>query len=100
MKSLPPEYCFEPTLALAGGTDGLHFVHRVLVESCQHLKETGRLFVEAGSSAGTVKKTWPNVPFTWLSSLSGESVVFTLTYEELETYKAHFSRSEEANRTN
>ena len=94
MASLPPEHCFEPRLALAGGRDGLDFVHRVLTEARRHLKKTGRLFVEAGSAAAAVEKTWPNVPFTWLASLTGESAVLTLTAAELDGYGEHIMRPE------
>ena len=93
MASLPPEHCFEPRLALAGGRDGLDFVHRVLTEARRHLKKTGRLFVEAGSAAA-VEKTWPNVPFTWLAALTGESAVLTLTAAELDGYGEHIMRPE------
>ena len=94
MVSLPPEHCFEPRLALAGGRDGLDFVHRVLTEARRHLKKTGRLFVEAGSAAAAVEKTWPSVPFTWLAALTGESAVLTLTAAELDRYGEHFTRPE------
>ena len=94
MVSLPPEHCFEPRLALAGGRDGLDFVHRVLNEARRHLKKTGRLFMEAGSAAAAVEKTWPSVPFTWLAALTGESAVLTLTAAELDRYGEHFTRPE------
>ena len=93
MASLPPEHCFEPRLALAGGRDGLDFVHRVLIEARQHLKKTGRLFVEAGSAVA-VEKTWPSVPFTWLAALTDESGVLTLTAAELDGYGEHIMRPE------
>ena len=89
MVSLPPEHCFEPRLALAGGHDGLDFVHRVLIEARRNLKNTGRLFMEAGSVAA-VEKVWPRVPFTWLTALTGESAVLTLTAQELDRYGEHF----------
>ena len=93
MVSLPPEYCFEPRLALAGGCDGLDFVHRVLVEAGRNLKKTGRLFMEASSAAG-VEKIWPGVPFTWLANLTGESAVLTFTAIELDRYGEQFKRLE------
>jgi len=92
MKVLPPEHCFEPKMALAGGSDGLHFVHRVLTEAHRYLKKKGRLFVEAGSAADAVEKTWPSVPFTWLASLTGKSGVLTLTAGELDSYGGHLQR--------
>ena len=93
MASLPPEHWFEPRLALAGGRDGLDFVHRVLTEAHRNLKKTGRLFMEAGNAAA-VEKTWSSVPFTWLTSLTGESAVLTLTAAELNGYREHFTQPE------
>jgi len=93
MASLPPEHCFEPRLALAGGRDGLDFVHRVLTEARRHLKKTGRLFMETGNVAA-VEKTWSSVPFTWLASSTGESAVLTLTAAELNGYREHFTQPE------
>ena len=91
--SLPQEHSFEPRLALAGGRDGLDFVHRVLTEARRYLKKTGRLFMEAGNAAA-VEKTWSSVPFTWLTSLTGESAVLTLTAAELNGYREHFTQPE------
>ena len=91
--SLPPEYSFEPRLALTGGRDGLDFVHRVLTEARRYLKKTGRLFMETGNAAA-VEKTWSSVPFTWLASLTGESAVLTLTAVELNGYREHFTQPE------
>jgi ribosomal protein L3 glutamine methyltransferase len=92
MELLSPEHRFEPRLALAGGSDGLDYVHRVLTEARWYLKEKGRLFVETGSMAAIIEKTWPSAPFTWLTSSTGESVVLTFTGEELENYGEHFQR--------
>jgi len=94
MASLSVEHYFEPRLALAGGRDGLDFVHRVLVEARRHLKKTGRLFMETGSAAVAVEKAWPSVPFTWLAALTGECAVLTLTAAELDRYGEHFTRPE------
>ena len=93
MVSLPPEHCFEPRLALAGGRDGLDFVYRVLTEARRNLRGTGRLFVETSNTA-TIEKIWPNVPFTWLAALTGESAVLTLTAAELNGYREHFTQPE------
>jgi len=93
--SLPPEHSFEPRLALSGGHDGLDFVYSVLTEARRHLKKTGRLFMEVGSAAAAVEKTWPGVPFTWLAALTGEYAVLTFTAAELESYGEHFTRPEQ-----
>jgi ribosomal protein L3 glutamine methyltransferase len=94
MAFLPPEYCFEPQLALGGGSDGLDIIHRVLTEARRHLNKAGRLFVEVGSAAKAVEKTWPTVPFTWLAAFTGESAVLTLTARELERHGEHLMQPE------
>ena len=91
--SLPQEHSFEPRLALTGGSDGLDFVHRVLTEARRYLKKSGRLFMEVGNAAA-VEKTWSSVPFTWLTSLTGESAVLTLTPAELNGYREYFTQPE------
>mgnify|MGYP001164096666 CR=1 FL=1 len=88
---LSREHSFEPRIAFAGGSNGLDVVRRLLAEARRYLTNKGLLFVEAGSAAENVDQTWPRVPFTWLSSASGESVVFTLTAEDLDRYRNDLS---------
>jgi len=45
---LQPELQFEPRIALAGGTDGLDFYRRIILEAGDHLKNNGLLIVEIG----------------------------------------------------
>ena len=90
MASLPPEYTFEPKSALAGGSDGLAFIRRILSGSRRHLNSEGSIFLEVGSAAEAVEKTWPKVPFTWLTSFTGESPVLLMTAELLDHYKECF----------
>jgi len=48
------------------------------------------LVVEAGSAALSVESAWPTVPFTWLMSANGESVVFVLSADELDAFGQRF----------
>ena len=48
------------------------------------------MVVEAGSAALSVESAWPTVPFTWLMSANGESVVFVLSADELDAYGQRF----------
>jgi len=90
MESLPPEYTFEPKSALAGGSDGLVFIRRILNSSRRYLNSEGSIFLEVGSAAEAVEKTWSKVPFTWLTSFTGESPVLLMTAELLDHYKEYF----------
>jgi len=91
MNSLPTEYEFEPQLALAGGKDGLFFIRKILKEAHHYLSEKGVIFIEVGSAGESVEGAWPKVPFTWLTSFSGDSPVLLITAEQLDTYKKHLN---------
>ncbi len=90
MNSLPTEYEFEPQLALAGGKDGLFFIRKILRKARHYLNSKGVIFIEVGSAAESVEQAWPTVPFTWLTSFSGDSPILLITAEQLDTYKKHF----------
>jgi ribosomal protein L3 glutamine methyltransferase len=90
MDELPLEYSHEPEIAFSGGSDGLTLIRQVLAESRAHLTQGGLLVVEAGSAALSVESAWPTVPFTWLMSANGESVVFVLSADELDAYGQRF----------
>jgi ribosomal protein L3 glutamine methyltransferase len=81
--SMPAEYRHEPMLALAAGKQGLDVVARLLREAAGHLNDGGILVVEVGNSREHVERAWPNVPFMWLMTSSGDESVFLLTADEL-----------------
>lgn len=83
MRSLPPEYRHEPTLALASGEDGMDAVRRILAGAQAHLKPNGILAVEVGGNMNIVEEAFPRLDFTWLESSSGEGMVFLLQREQL-----------------
>ncbi|MCK9283761.1 MAG: 50S ribosomal protein L3 N(5)-glutamine methyltransferase [Rhodocyclaceae bacterium] len=86
MSTIPTEYKREPELALVAGDDGLDLVRRILATARQHLNDDGLLLVEVGHNADLVEHAWPDVPFTWIDAPSGESKIFLLSADELETY--------------
>ena len=83
MEELPPEYRHEPTLALAGGDDGLDAVRTVLARAAEFLTPDGLLVVEIGQNREGVEAAFPRLPFTWLATGSSEDGVFLLKREEL-----------------
>ncbi len=83
MDALPPEYRQEPSLALAGGDDGLDLVRRLLADAPSRLKPGGILVVEIGHDREALEAAYPDVPFTWLETHAGHEFVFLLTREQL-----------------
>lgn len=65
MRRLPPEYRHEPELALAGGTDGLDTVRRIIAESGAHLKPGAVLVIEVGGGRRRVERAFPRIAFIW-----------------------------------
>lgn len=83
MKTLPPEYQWEPRLALEASEDGLSIVHRILAKTPQYLDKAGLLIVEVGNSEMALKKCYPNMNFTWLEFDRGGEGVFLLKAADL-----------------
>jgi len=79
MRALPAEYRHEPRMALAGGTDGLEFVRRLLREVPAHLTRRGLLACEIGTGRAALERAFPRLPFTWVQ----EETVFLVTGEEV-----------------
>ena len=83
MLTLPPEYQHEPTLALAGGEDGLQLVQTLLEQAAEYLTENGILIVEVGESEQAARARFSHYPMTWLNFEQGGHGVFLLTREQL-----------------
>lgn len=83
MRELPPEYRAEPELALAGGEDGLDLVHTILAQAKSHLSPDGLLVVEIGHNRDELEAAYPELPFVWLETASGNEFVFLLQADDL-----------------
>jgi len=84
MHALPQEYRHEPTLALAGGADGLDVVRAIFDEAPRHLNESGTLVVEVGDGKDAVETAFPNLPFVWLDTRSSSNSVLLLKREDFD----------------
>ncbi len=78
MSDLPEEFRHEPSIALAGGTDGLSIVRNILTNATDFLNDGGLLIVEIGHNRSTLEHLYPRVPFTWLETSAGDQFVFML----------------------
>jgi ribosomal protein L3 glutamine methyltransferase len=65
MRALPPEYRYEPGLALAGGKDGLELVSRIIAAAPAHLNPGGLLACEVGDGRRALERAYPRLPLTW-----------------------------------
>ncbi|WP_459199009.1 50S ribosomal protein L3 N(5)-glutamine methyltransferase [Ralstonia pseudosolanacearum] len=83
MQALPPEYRAEPRMALAGGTDGMDIVRRILADAPRHLKPHGVLVVEIGNERENVEAAFSDLDLVWLPTSAGDDQVFLVTREAL-----------------
>lgn len=83
MASLPREYRHEPSLALAGGDDGLDLVRRIMRQARAYLSRNGVLVVEVGDGRPQTDAAFHDVPLTWLTTSAGDDMVFLARQEEL-----------------
>jgi ribosomal protein L3 glutamine methyltransferase len=84
MQALPGEYRHEPTLALAGGVDGMDIVRRIIGAARNWLTDDGLLVVEIGNERHHVEAAFGGLPLTWLPTASGgDDSVFLLHASDL-----------------
>jgi len=83
LSKLPREYSHEPTLALAGGPDGLDVVRRVVADARGRLNPQGLLVVEVGDGRAEVEREYPQTPVTWATTSAGDDMVFMVRAEDL-----------------
>ena len=83
MAALPEEYRHEPSLALAGGSDGLDLVHRIFAGARARLNTGGLLVVEIGHNRPVLEAAYPDTAFTWLETEAGDEYVFLLHRDEI-----------------
>ncbi|WP_322069330.1 50S ribosomal protein L3 N(5)-glutamine methyltransferase [Paraburkholderia bannensis] len=78
MEALPPEYRHEPEMALAGGTDGMDIVRRIIKEARNWLTDDGVLVVEIGNERENVEAAFGGLDLVWLSTSAGDDQVFLI----------------------
>lgn len=89
MAELPAEYLREPTLALAGGSDGMDIVRRIVSGAAQHLAEHGLLVLEIGHEAAYFEAAYPSLAFTYLPVQAGEDLVVLILAQDLQALDVH-----------
>ena len=83
MAALPAEYRAEPALALAGGSDGMDFIRRLLQEAPAHMSEHAVLVLEIGNEREHFEAAFPTLEAVWLETSAGDDQVLLITRETL-----------------
>ncbi len=83
MQALPPEYLAEPTLSLAGGSDGMDFIRRLLHDLPEKLSPGGILLLEIGNERTHFEAAFPELPVYWLDTSAGADQVLLITQAAL-----------------
>ena len=83
MAALPAEYQAEPTLALAGGKDGMDFVRRLLQELSAKMSPFAVLVLEIGNERPYFEAAFPALEVVWLDTSAGADQVLLVTREAL-----------------
>ena len=83
MAALPAEYRAEPSLALAGGADGMDFVRALLSQAPAHMTPEGVLELEIGNEREHFEAAFPRLEPVWLETSAGADQVLLLTRDAL-----------------
>ena len=83
MQALPAEYQAEPTLALAGGADGMDFVRKLLSDLSAKMPAHGVLVLEIGNERAHFEAAFPQLEVVWLDTSAGADQVLLVTAEAL-----------------
>jgi ribosomal protein L3 glutamine methyltransferase len=83
MAQLPQEYRLEPQIALAGGSDGMDLVRKIVAGAAARLSDDGLLIVEIGNEREHAEAAFGALGLTWLSTSAGDDMVFLLSAEQL-----------------
>jgi ribosomal protein L3 glutamine methyltransferase len=74
--AFPPEFAAEPTIAHAGGADGLDLVRRIVAGAREHLTPDGVLICEVGDARAAMEAEFPDLRLLWLDTRESEGEVF------------------------
>ncbi len=83
MDRLPPEYRHEPALALAGGSDGMDLVRRLMRDALAYMAPDGILVLEIGNEYDNFIAAFPHLEPVWLTTANAEDQILMLTREQL-----------------
>lgn len=83
MSRLPAEYRAEPSIALAGGSDGMDFIRQLLADAPSRMSEDAVLVLEIGNEREHFEAAFPGLEVVWLETSAGEDEVLLVTRQAL-----------------
>ena len=86
MAQLPAEYRAEPTLALAGGLDGMDFIRQLLQDAPARMSENAVLVLEIGNERSHFEAAFGQLPVYWIETSAGDDQVLLATRQALAAY--------------
>ena len=84
MAALPAEFRAEPSLALAGGDDGMDFIRILFQTAAARMNENAVLVLEIGNERANFETAFPSLEPLWLETSAGADQVLLLTREQLQ----------------
>jgi ribosomal protein L3 glutamine methyltransferase len=84
MNALPAEFEHEPSLALAGGSDGMNLVRELLLDVGMRLTDDGILILEIGHEATHFEAAFPELEPLWLDTAATERQIMLLRADQLQ----------------
>ncbi len=83
MAALPAEFRAEPTLALAGGEDGMDFIRGLFLNAARHMSENAVLVLEIGNERENFERAFPHLEPLWFETSAGSDQVMLITRQQL-----------------
>ena len=83
MAALPAEFRAEPSLALAGGADGMDFIRSLFLTIAVQMNENAVLVLEIGNERVNFESAFPHLEPLWFETSAGPDQVLLLTREQL-----------------
>jgi ribosomal protein L3 glutamine methyltransferase len=83
MTKLPQEYLKEPALALAGGSDGMSIIRKIIEQAKDYLYDHSALVLEIGNEYANFLQAFPELPVTWLDVSAGQQQICLILSEDL-----------------
>jgi ribosomal protein L3 glutamine methyltransferase len=87
MQALPAEYRAEPSLALAGGDDGMDLIRTILREAPKHMTVDAVLVLEIGNERAHFEHAFRRLEVAWLDTSAGDDQVLLVQRETLSKYR-------------